>query len=117
MMSVFAGFGRAVIRERVNAGLERARTQGKKLVRPRVSAEVELAILEARAHGKGMPKIAPELWVGTGAVQRVSAANRRAPSAEAWSRRAKHLLTGRINVSLPLSSSLMSTFRRKVIVR
>ena len=76
-MSVFAGFERAIIRQRVNAGLGRARTEGKKLGCPRMSAEVEPAILEARAQGKGMPKIARELGVGTGAVQRVSAANRR----------------------------------------
>ena len=117
MMGVFAGFERAIIRERVNAGLERAGTEGKKPGCPRMSAGVEPAILEARAQGKGMPKMARELGGGTGAVQRVAAANRRAPSAEAWSRLAKHLLTGRIKVSLPLSSSLMSAFRRKMIVR
>ena len=49
MMGVFAEFERAIMRERVNAGLERARGEGKKLGRPRVSAEVEQAIRDARA--------------------------------------------------------------------
>ena len=71
MMGVFAEFERAIMRERVNAGLERARAEGKKLGRPRVSAEVEQAIRDARAQGKGMLKIARELGVGTGTVQRV----------------------------------------------
>ncbi len=71
MMGVFAEFERAIMRERVNAGLERARAEGKTLGRPRVSAEVEQAIRDARAQGKGMLKIARELGVGTGTVQRV----------------------------------------------
>ncbi len=71
MMGVFSEFERAIMRERVNAGLERARAEGKKLGRPRVSAEVEQAIRDARAQGKGMLKIARELGVGTGTVQRV----------------------------------------------
>ncbi len=58
------------MRERVNAGLERARAEGKKLGRPRVSAEVEQAIRGARAQGKGMLKIAREIGVGTGTVGR-----------------------------------------------
>jgi DNA invertase Pin-like site-specific DNA recombinase len=40
MMGVFAEFERAMIRERVNAGLRRARAQGKTLGRPRVPSDV-----------------------------------------------------------------------------
>ena len=75
MMGVFAEFERAIIRERINAGLQRARAQGKKLGRPKVSAKVEQAIRDARGEGMGMMKIARELGVGTGTVQRVLAEN------------------------------------------
>jgi DNA invertase Pin-like site-specific DNA recombinase len=42
MMGVFAEFERAMIRERVNAGLARAREKGKTLGRPRLDANTEL---------------------------------------------------------------------------
>ncbi len=71
MMGVFAEFERAMIQERVKAGLQRAREQGKKLGRPKVSPKVENAIRKARKTGKGIKKIARELGVGTGTVQRV----------------------------------------------
>src|ERR1700719_5073689 len=41
MMGVFAEFERAMIRERVNAGLARAREQGKTLGRPRLDGNTE----------------------------------------------------------------------------
>ena len=44
MLGVFAEFERAMIVERVHAGLRRARAQGKRLGRPRVPAEVEQRI-------------------------------------------------------------------------
>ena len=53
MMGVFAEFERAMIRERVNAGLARARAEGKQLGRPKVPAETEAAIREAHALGTG----------------------------------------------------------------
>lgn len=71
MMGVFAEFERAMIRERVHAGLARARAEGKRLGRPRIPAEKEEAIRKARAEGKGILKIAREVGVGTAAVQRV----------------------------------------------
>ncbi len=71
MMGVFAEFERAMMRDRRKAGLARARAQGKRLGRPPVSPEVEQAIRDARAEGKGMLKIARELGVGTATVQRV----------------------------------------------
>ncbi len=71
MMGVFAEFERAIMRERVNAGLQRARAKGTRLGRPPVRPEVEQAIRSARAEGKGMLKIARELGIGTGTVQRV----------------------------------------------
>ena len=60
-----------MMRDRLKAGLARARAQGKRLGRPPVPPEVEQAIRDARAEGKGMLKIARELGVGTATVQRV----------------------------------------------
>jgi DNA invertase Pin-like site-specific DNA recombinase len=73
MMGVFAEFERAMIQERISAGLQRAKAEGKKLGRPRISQETEQAIRKARAQGKGILKIAREVGVGTATVQRVIA--------------------------------------------
>jgi len=71
MMGVFAEFERAMIRERVNAGLARARANGVKLGRPTVSPKVEQRVRELRAQGMGLIKIGREVGVGTGTVQRI----------------------------------------------
>ena len=71
MMGVFAEFERAMIQERVHAGLARARKEGKALGRPKVSPKIEKAILEARRQGKGFNKIAADLGVGSSTVRRV----------------------------------------------
>jgi DNA invertase Pin-like site-specific DNA recombinase len=71
MMGVFAEFERAMMRDRIKAGLARARAQGRRLGRPPVPPAVEQAIRDARAEGKGMLKIGRELGVGTATVQRV----------------------------------------------
>jgi DNA invertase Pin-like site-specific DNA recombinase len=71
MCGVFSEFERAMIRERVKAGLERARAQGKKLGRPRAPEIVENKIRAARRQGKGIKKIACELGIGVSTVQRV----------------------------------------------
>jgi DNA invertase Pin-like site-specific DNA recombinase len=73
MMGVFAEFERAMIRERVNAGLARARAQGKRLGRPPIPSATEAAIRAALATGKGIRKVAAEVGVGTGTVQRLAA--------------------------------------------
>jgi DNA invertase Pin-like site-specific DNA recombinase len=52
MCGVFAEFERAMIVERVKAGLQRAKAQGKQLGRPRVAPQVERKVLKARAAGK-----------------------------------------------------------------
>jgi DNA invertase Pin-like site-specific DNA recombinase len=71
MLGVFAEFERGIIRERVNAGLARARANGTKLGRPRIKPSVEKRILELRAEGDGILKIGRILGVGTSVVQRV----------------------------------------------
>ncbi len=73
MMGVFAEFERAMIQERISAGLQRAKAEGKKLGRPRIPVETEQAIRKARTQGKGILKIAREVGVGTATVQRVIA--------------------------------------------
>jgi DNA invertase Pin-like site-specific DNA recombinase len=60
-----------MIRERVMAGLARARKEGKVLGRPKSSGATEAAILKLRGEGKGMLSIAKALGVGTSVVQRV----------------------------------------------
>jgi DNA invertase Pin-like site-specific DNA recombinase len=47
MIGVFAEFERAMIQERVRAGLARARSEGKELGRPPIAAELEKRIHEA----------------------------------------------------------------------
>ncbi len=71
MMGVFAEFERTMIRDRVNAGLARAKANGKRLGRPRVAAEVEQRILSLRAQGTGINRIAQKVGCGNATVQRV----------------------------------------------
>jgi DNA invertase Pin-like site-specific DNA recombinase len=73
MCGVFAEFERSMIVERVNAGLARARAQGKTLGRPRVSARTEAQIRRLRAKGMGMGRIARQLGCGVSTVQRIEA--------------------------------------------
>jgi DNA invertase Pin-like site-specific DNA recombinase len=71
MCGVFAEFERAMIQERVKAGLMRARAQGKRLGRPSVAASVVSKVRARRRKGQGILSIARELGVGTGTVQRI----------------------------------------------
>lgn len=71
MLGVFSEFERAMIQDRVRAGLERAKAQGKVLGRPRVSRSVERAVRRERAKGKGIRRIATDLKIGVGTVQRL----------------------------------------------
>jgi DNA invertase Pin-like site-specific DNA recombinase len=74
MMGVFAEFERAMIQERVRAGLARARDEGKTLGRPKIAPATEKAIRAALSKGdEGMHKIAARFRVGTGTVQRIKA--------------------------------------------
>ena len=71
MLGVFAEFERGIIRERVNAGLARARANGVKLGRRRVKPSVEAQIVALRDKGYGILKIGKKLGIGTSVVQRV----------------------------------------------
>lgn len=78
MLGVFAEFERGIIRERVNAGLARAREEGRVGGRPTVPADTEAHLRELLAGGMGMVKAAKTVGVGTSVAQRV----RRAMMAE-----------------------------------
>ena len=75
MLGVFAEFERAMIRERVMAGLARAKAEGTRFGRPRTVADDAAkvrAIRAARAAGKSIRAIAREHGVGIGTVSRLT---------------------------------------------
>jgi DNA invertase Pin-like site-specific DNA recombinase len=71
MMGVFVELERAMIQERVRAGIARARSEGKGIGRPRIPAELEERIRKALATpGRpGVRKIAEQFGVDPGTVQ------------------------------------------------
>ena len=75
MLGVFAEFERSMIRERVMAGLARAKAEGIRLGRPATvaddAAKVQ-TIRAARAAGKSIRVIAREQGVGIGTVSRLT---------------------------------------------
>lgn len=74
MMGVFAEFERSMIRERVMAGLARAKEEGIKLGRKRIEetdAKKVAAIRTLLSKGQGVRRVASELQVGVGTVLRV----------------------------------------------
>lgn len=74
LMGVFAEFERSIMQERISAGLDRARAQGKRLGRPPTTDSMKHAILRQRSRGLSMRAIAEGLGVGLGTVQRAIAA-------------------------------------------
>ena len=74
MLGVFAEFEREMIRDRVNAGLARAKAQGKTLGRPKTDDATIERIRAMRAGGMGMVRIARTIGCGVSVVQRVVAA-------------------------------------------
>jgi DNA invertase Pin-like site-specific DNA recombinase len=75
MMGVFAEFERAIIQERVRAGLKRARSEGKRLGRPPLSPVLVQRIrdaLDKPGRTEGVRKIADRFGVDPSTVQRIS---------------------------------------------
>jgi len=75
MCGVFAEFERAMIVERVKAGLARARKHGtesgRPIGRPSVVPQVQREVLALRRKGKGMIAIARQVGCGVGTVQKI----------------------------------------------
>jgi DNA invertase Pin-like site-specific DNA recombinase len=71
MMGVFAEFERAMIVERINAGLARAKANGVVLGRPKVSPRNEERARKELAKGTGVLRTARLVGLGTGTVQRI----------------------------------------------
>jgi DNA invertase Pin-like site-specific DNA recombinase len=76
MMGVFAEFERSMIRERVNAGIARAKAEGKHCGRPFIDTKLEERIRHAlAAPGRpGVHKLAKQFGVGSGTIQRIARA-------------------------------------------
>lgn len=76
MLGVFAEFEAAMIRERVRAGVARAKRKGTKsgrpIGRPKLDPKREQAIRDALAAGAGILKVARTIGVGTGTVARIA---------------------------------------------
>jgi DNA invertase Pin-like site-specific DNA recombinase len=72
LLGVFAEWERNTIVDRVNAGLDRARLEGKKLGRPTtINDSVINAVRLLRSKSLGIRKIATELKVGVGTVMKI----------------------------------------------
>jgi DNA invertase Pin-like site-specific DNA recombinase len=72
MLGVFSEFERSMIQERVKSGLARAKAAGKTLGRKPIGPKKEAAVRKQLAAGKGMLKVAAEVGVGSGTVQKIA---------------------------------------------
>lgn len=70
MAGIFAEFEREIIKDRVMAGLERAKAQGKTLGRPQMTEETIEAVKAAKAEGLTLRQIAERTGVSLGAVHK-----------------------------------------------
>ena len=77
MLGVFSEFEAAMIRERVRAGVARAKRNGTKsgkpIGRPRLNRDQEAAAQKLLRGGMGILKVARTLKIGTGTVSKISA--------------------------------------------
>lgn len=71
MVGVFAEFERTMIQERVKAGIERARKQGKILGRPGIPERKKSIVRGMSGNGKTVRAIARETNLGVGTVHRI----------------------------------------------
>jgi DNA invertase Pin-like site-specific DNA recombinase len=77
MMGVFAEFERAMIRQRVQAGVDRAKAKGKTLGRPRCD---DAAITKELAAGASLRQAAQRLGISLSTVKRARRGTHRAPA-------------------------------------
>ncbi len=72
IFSAIAEFEKTLIRERVMAGLARAKAQGKRLGRPtNVNGNTKVAVTLLREKGHSIHTIAKQLKIGVGTTQRI----------------------------------------------
>ena len=71
LLGVFAEFERSMIRERVMAGLDRARSQGKRLGRPPIPPITVDKIKRLREGGMSLRKIAKQVGISTSKVHQL----------------------------------------------
>jgi DNA invertase Pin-like site-specific DNA recombinase len=71
MLAVFAEFERAIIRERLKAGLAQARAAGSILGRPRSAAKHAAAVRALFAQGLGQSEIARRVGIGRTSVRQL----------------------------------------------
>jgi len=71
MCGVFAEFEKAMIVERVNAGLARAKAKGIRLGRPTIKDNARQRVLDGRAAGLSLRKIAATAGVSVGTVHNI----------------------------------------------
>ena len=83
LVGSFAEYERDMIRDRVVAGLARAKAKGTRLGRPRIGADAEVRIRSLLESGMGVQRAAKAAGVGAGTVQRIKAeiASKRAEAA------------------------------------
>ena len=79
MLGVFAEFERAIIIERIKAGMARAREQGKRLSRPLTPEEIQERIKELRDKGHSLRWIGEELGVSNSTVGNYAKASAKKP--------------------------------------
>src|SRR5262245_45840164 len=72
MLGVFAEFERSIIQERVRAGLQRAKREGKRLGRPPIADKLAERIRMALADGMSVRKTAAKFDVNPSTVQRIA---------------------------------------------
>ena len=72
MMGVFAEFEHSIIQERVRAGLQRAKREGKRLGRPPIADKLAERIRAALAGGMSVRKTAAKFDVNPSTVQRTA---------------------------------------------
>ena len=73
LLGVFAELETAILKERIHAGLNRAKAEGKKLGRPSVAntPQVIASVKLLRQNGHSIHKIARDLKIGVGTCQKI----------------------------------------------
>ena len=72
MLGVFAEFEHSIIQERVRAGLQRAKREGKRLGRPPIGDKMAERIRAALAEGMSVRRTAAKFEVNPSTVQRLA---------------------------------------------